>query len=346
MRPTFSIIAFTVLSGAGYGLWFLLGIGLVAWWPSCTPTFVPDQLAPTRLCIYPGLIRSALLAGFALVTVGLLSSVAHLGQPLRAWRALSQWRSSWLSREGIASLLTYLPAAGVAVATLFASWYFHGAPPRGSIDVWILPGDVLRPIGALLALGSLLTVYCTANIYACLEPVRAWHNRYVTRVYLLLGLYSGTLLFGALAVLPYAGFNQDTPKLLVAVILLSAYCALLKHLYWRDIDRAPRIDAGRATGLDALGVVRSFEQPHTEENYLTHEMGFVLARKHAAKLRRIAMIAGFAVPALLAAIGIAVPVARVVTAWIALVSGMAGIFVERWLFFAEARHAVIAYYGR
>jgi len=346
MRPTFSIILFTVLSGAGYGLWFLLGVGLVAWWPSCSPTFVPDQLAPTRLCVYPGLIQSTLIAGFVLVTVGLLSSVAHLGRPLRAWRALSQWRSSWLSREGIASLLTYLPAAAIAGATVFASWYFHGTPPRGSIDVWILPGDMLRPIGALLALGALLTVYCTANIYSSLKPVRAWHNRFVVRLYLLLALYSGVLLFCALAVLPYAWFGRGTPMLFVAVVVLAAYCALLKHLYWRDIDRAPRIDAGRATGLDAQGIVRSFEQPHTEENYLTHEMGFVLARKHAAKLRAIAIISAFAVPAVLATLAIALPSLRVAAAWIGLAAGMLGVFVERWLFFAEARHAVIAYYGR
>jgi DMSO reductase anchor subunit len=33
-------------------------------------------------------------------------------------------------------------------------------------------------------------------------------------------------------------------------------------------------------------------------------------------------------------------------AWVALASGLAGLFVERWLFFAEAKHAVMAYYAR
>jgi DMSO reductase anchor subunit len=91
--------------------------------------------------------------------------------------------------------------------------------------------------------------------------------------------------------------------------------------------------------------VRSFEQPHTEENYLTHEMGFVLARKHAAKLRTIALICGFALPAMLAILSLVAPATGLVTAWCAPVFGFAGIFVERWLFFAEAKHAVIAYYG-
>ena len=47
--------------------------------------------------------------------VGLLSSVLHLGQPQRAWRALSQWRSSWLSREGVAAIASLVPVAALAV---------------------------------------------------------------------------------------------------------------------------------------------------------------------------------------------------------------------------------------
>ena len=67
---------------------------------------------------------------------------------------------------------------------------------------------------------------------------------------------------------------------------MAALGLLLKILYWRDIDRMPPVSAGAATGLETLGTVRSFEQPHTEENYLTREMGFVLARKHRHEAAR------------------------------------------------------------
>jgi DMSO reductase anchor subunit len=50
-----------------------------------------------------------------LVTLGLLSSTFHLGHPERAWRAFSQWRSSWLSREGVAAVATYLPAGSCSL---------------------------------------------------------------------------------------------------------------------------------------------------------------------------------------------------------------------------------------
>ena len=91
--------------------------------------------------------------------------------------------------------------------------------------------------------------------------------------------------------------------------------------------------------------MRSFEQPHTQENYLTHEMGFRIARKHSRKLRMICLLAGFATPAILALLALLLPALGAFAAWLALLAGMSGIFLERWLFFAEARHAVMLYYA-
>ena len=45
------------------------------------------------------------------------------------------------------------------------------------------------------------------------------------------------------------------------------------------------------------------------------------------------------------AVSLLVPALNTPSAWIALLSGMTGIFIERWLFFAEARHTVMLYYG-
>ncbi len=335
MRPTFSIICFTVLSGAGYGLWFLIGAALTMFWPQCG---LAQPGGAFRMCMYPTALIYGLIAGIVLVSAGLVSSLGHLGQPRRAWRALSQWRSSWLSREGVAAIATYLPAVAL-LALLLVVFPFLTTFPVG-------PSALLLPLGAALAVGALLTVFCTAHIYSSLKPIRAWHNRHVVPGYLLLGLYSGALCLWVLGTLPGTWRMHETPVLLSGIVVVAAACAWIKSSYWRQIDREPAATAGHATGLESLGTVRSFEQPHTEENYLTHEMGFVLARKHSRKLRAIALIAGFLIPGVLAALGLALPAARGVVAWLALVSGMSGIFVERWLFFAEAKHAVMAYYAR
>ena len=94
MHPALSIIFFTTASGAGYGLLVLLGLGGAFGWLPAERGF--------------GLVGMGLSLG--LITAGLLSSTFHLGHPERAWRALSQWRSSWLSREGVMAIATYAPA--------------------------------------------------------------------------------------------------------------------------------------------------------------------------------------------------------------------------------------------
>ena len=138
------------------------------------------------------------------------------------------------------------------------------------------------------------TVFCTARIYSSLKPIRAWHNAYVAPVYLLLALYTG-----ALWTTPLHFFYRTTSPFALSAgtllafnaLLIAPLCVALKFVYWRSIDANPaQPTTGDATGLARLGIVRTFEQPHTEENYLTHEMGFVLARKHARRLRAIALV--------------------------------------------------------
>src|SRR5690606_33314970 len=105
-----------------------------------------------------------------------------------------------------------------------------------------------------------------------------------------------------------------------------------------------------ATGLGHIGTVRLFEPPHMTGNYLTQEMGFKVARKHAEKLFRLAVTFGGIVPAVLIVAAVLVSMAEMdLSAMLfsgsALIAHIAGMFVERWLFFAEARHAVMNYYG-
>jgi len=314
MHPAASVILFTVTSGAGYGLLAVLALlaafGLVA--PGFWLGFLGFGLA------------------LALVTLGLLTSTFHLGHPERAWRAFSQWRSSWLSREGVMAVLTYLPACLLAFAfTLLA-------PGRGTLVV----------LGLLAAAAAALTVVCTAMIYRVLKPVHQWHNSWVVPGYLVLGFASGLLLAHALLLL----ITPSAPgRALVGLTLLPtlALALAVKRGYWAFIDTtASPSTAESATGLGGIGKVRLLEAPHTGENFLMREMGYRVARKHTARLRRVAEGAGFLLPFLLTVPTFVLPSgAAFLLALLAAVSGLAGVAVERWLFFAEARHSVTLYYG-
>ena len=90
--------------------------------------------------------------------------------------------------------------------------------------------------------------------------------------------------------------------------------------------------------------MRQLEGPHGVENWVLREMGFSIARKHAHKLRRLATVLGFALP-LLCLLGIAADILPVLLGWLAVAALSTGIVIERWLFFAEARHVVGLYYG-
>src|SRR5262249_50070162 len=135
-------------------------------------------------------------------------------------------------------------------------------------------------------------------IYASLPTIQRWHNGWVVPNYLVLGAMSGALFLDALTRL----FGLGHPAITGAALVLVALGAALKLGYWRFIDGSQAASTpGTATGLGAGGrPVRLLEAPHTEENYLMREMGFRIARKHAAKLRRIALLAGFVAPFVLA----------------------------------------------
>ena len=75
-------------------------------------------------------------------------------------------------------------------------------------------------------------------------------------------------------------------------------------------------------------------------------MGFRIARKHAAQAAPHRAILGFAParPAVLVG-ALAWPAGRD-CALLAAPLRMVGMLVERWLFFAEAKHTVTLYYGQ
>src|SRR5215467_16161510 len=232
MHPAFSIVFFTTASGAGFALLALLGLG------------APLALLPASSSFG----FAALATAVVLAAGGLTSSAFHLGRPERAWRAFSQWRSSWLSREGVFSVLTFLPAAIFGIG-----WVCFGAT-----------GRLFGLCGILTAVLAAATVYCTGMIYASLKPIHQWHNAWVVPAYLALGLMGGCLVLNFLVRL-WAEHSAGVARLTLMVVCAAWW---IKERYWRFIDTTSgRSTVASATLLGSRGSVHMLEAPHTEENY-------------------------------------------------------------------------------
>lgn len=308
MNPAYFAIFSTTFSGLGHGLVVWLGVA------AATGVIGPER----------GFAATAFALAFVAMGGGLFASKYHLGHPERGQRALSQWPSSWHSREGVLAIATY-----VAAGMFAAAWVLAGA----NHGVWAAIGV----IGAVLALGALIT---TGMIYASLATIRQWHHRLVLPNYLALGLMTGGIWIAALASV-FAIYRTTLLLIAIGTILLAWG---LKLAYWVSIGRGTAASTPEtATGIDgAEGRVSLPAPPHGQDNHVMAEMGYQTARKHARKLRRWAQVLAFAAPLLL----ILATGFMVVPAWSALpmlaaaTLATAGVCLERWLFFAEARHVV------
>lgn len=234
------------------------------------------------------------------------------------------------------AVVTYVPALAIGAMLLpnFISADPVALAQRGNAV------GVATCIAAIAC--ALLTIGCTAMIYASLKPIPAWRQTWVVPGYFAFSLLTGSALLGA--GLALSGFPSGTATLAACTAAAAIATVAIKLAYWRAIDRMRLpLTRGDAVGLPTRDVA-VFERPHTQDNYVTREMGFVVARKHAARLRLIALLLFGALPFTAALIGWLVPAAAALALPLAALAALAGALVERWLFFAQARHVVTLYY--
>lgn len=311
MNPSLSMIVFTICTSLGYGMLVILALLAVT------------GAIPTN----PWLGFVGLGSAFAAVTFGLLLSLSRLGRARRAWMVLTQIRSSWLSREGLSGLMTYVPAL------LFAfGWVFL----RDASGIFTL-------FALATVFGAITTVYCTGKKFASLRTVQAWHQRLTVPVYLAFALMTGALATHLLVAL--FGLPNGLVGFLTLVAIASAFG--LKILAWQEqSEDQPVATIENATGLADLGPIRTFDPPRTQSNYLLREMGFEIGRKHAQRLRKYAVRSGLIGSSLLTLLAMFLSGwLSSITAFLAFATGMVGVLLERWLFFAEAEHVSMLFYG-
>ncbi|MFY0647190.1 dimethyl sulfoxide reductase anchor subunit family protein [Sulfitobacter geojensis] len=246
---------------------------------------------------------------YLLAVGGLISSTFHLGHPERALKAFTQWRSSWLSREAWCAVaaLVLMGIYGLGLVFFDTRWTLLGI------------------LGALFSIG---TVFTTSMIYAQLKTVPRWNMPLTPLNFLSLSLAGGALLAGQVK----------------GAMLLIVIAGGIQIVTWMLGDKRlaqSGSDMASATQLGGIGSVRAFEPPHTGTNYLLREFVHVIGRKHAKKLRIIALALMSVLPVLL----LLLPFNHIL-AVIAVLAHVGGVLTARWLFFAQAEHVVGLYYGK
>ena len=262
-----------------------------------------------------GLGTLALLALFSHGGVGILVGMVLVSAGLLASVAhLAAPRNAWRSFARFRT--SWLSREAVFAVLLYpaaAAWYF-GVP----FFSWI-------------TLGLAWTIlFCTAMIYASLKPIREWRTPLTPLNYFLLGHFSGALICLAVT-------GEDVFRVAAFVLLLAAGAA--KAAYYREIEGAERPTLQSALTMPTAARIKLLDAGHTHGTFLTDEFAFCLAREHAEALRMVVAGAAFIAPLLLLAfLDDAAPLAAILC--------LGGLLVERWLFFAEARHTVNLYQTR
>ena len=310
MHPAFSVIFFTVTSGAGYGL-----IAITAIY-SAFDFSQPMTGEQTLLLSAVALV---------LITSGLISSTFHLANPKNAWRAFSRVRTSWLAREGLLAILFY------PIVMLYVYLVWRGVDASNSA--------AMTALALLTGVWAIVTVFSTGMIYASLKTIRQWNNALTPVNYISLGLMLGGLLFSLL--LSLSGDVSANLTMVASYMVVIAATIKIVYFFWIGTPAGPTINT--ATSFTSR-TVRLLDVGHTAGTFLTDEFGYQVARDRLVALRWVAMVLGFILPSLIVWFGLGEGDNTLMLA-AAVISAFAGVAVERWLFFAEARHVVNLYHG-
>ena len=289
MHPAPSIILFTVLSGFGFGLTSIVGL----------LQFL-NQISMVDIIIFSSM-------GLFFSTIGVISSFFHLANKKNSIKSMSQWQTSWLSREAISSIF----CLSIVVGNI--GWIF-------------VQNMYINEVGIILFLLSLFTIFTTSMIYAQLKTVPSWNNMLTPTLFIFAALAGGSILI------------TDHASLVLLLIF-----AVLQVLFWYIADRSfidIETTVGTALGFSKNEDIRAFDAAHTNRNYLLNEMVYKVARKHAVKIRYISFFAAFVLPMSL----ILIFPGNFSVSVLIIASHLVGIYFSRWLFFAEAKHSVSFYY--
>lgn len=322
MRPAFSVLFLTTLIGIGQGLLVALVAG--QWY------FVIGSGQSQEGSAFYAL--GALLA-LAFLGLGLFASFFHLANPQRAWRSATRWRTSWLSRE-----VLLLPAV-MGIAAVYAAVQWFGLKPVLLTFSNQKSLDLTMAVGFAAAGASLVLFIATGMIYASIRFIREWASSWTVINFIALGLASG-FTCGTLYAALYGSVLTD---FMVAGALAFTVLALLTRGWqvWRNRRLKPR-----STLKSAIGIrhepIRQQTQGFLGQSFNTTEFVAPGGADAVTGLTAVFVFLAFVLPVALLAGGWATGEKPFFIAAFAI--QYAGLFAERWVFFAQGHHVQNLYY--
>lgn len=322
MNPAFSVIFLTTLIGAGQGLYLAL---------FTQQSYALFGLLPKQDGDF---YAAGSLLALVFLGAGLAASFFHLGHPERAWRAASQWRTSWLSREVIV-----LPAF-MGMVSCYGMLHFIGWKPVIAVLPSGITIDSTMVLGILGTLLAFLLFIATGMIYACLKFLREWHSPLTVINFILLGGASGFVLAAFYASVTSPGltpFFSGWAMIITFLGLLGRGASLYRNRRLRQ-----KSTLQTAIGVKHPKIVQKSQgfmggSFNTREFFHGRNAGFLKQVKPAF------MLLVFAAPLLLLGFSLSASPSAVLLGFTFLLQ-YSGLLAERWFFFAEANHPQNLYY--
>lgn len=318
MHPAFSVIFLTTLIGVGQGLFLAL--------------YTHEVVAHFSAAEAADLSQFYALGAFIAVgflVLGLVASFFHLGHPERAWRAASQWRTSWLSREVI-----ILPAAmGIIALYGLAHWYQY------SPDFVASSSTITLTVGLVATIATLALFICTAMIYASLKFLQEWHSPLTVINYFLLGTASGFTFATALSA--WMGTGQTGFYAVISIVLTVIAFLFRGASLLRNKSLRPAVTVNSGVGIHHPQIIQK-TQGAMGGSFNTREFFHGKKESFVKNMKYIFLVLVFALPLVLLAISLGkaaflIPVVAFAVQYV-------GLLAERWYFFADARHPQNMYY--
>lgn len=321
MHPELSLVFMTLISGIGQGLFLI--------------TYFLSLIFPGSITFEYHIISVIITILFQYVGGG--ASIFHLGNPQRAYKAIKQWKYSWLSREA----LTLGGFTGLIHLYAVVLYLLNDGTLKGG-------ESYLSIIGGFTVLASIGFFISSSMLYAVIRFIKEWANAYTPLNFFFSGIVSGGAIALSLAYILGIKDAKVTDALVMFLMITTIAFAIIKILtFWFNHNHYMPITLKNALGINGENL-RLMDFGTQFEHYNTIEYHYPCDEGKIKLQENLILFISFLIPIVswfLINRGI-IPEGILMTVTIAVTLIMIfGLIIDRRLFFIAGNHLQNHYYG-